>query len=546
MHVILDNGNIYFMSIKIPEVKTYKTFSAENIKRAFQPRRIVSAMASDGFLPVIALEACVEAGRTYQAYKRGGFDEARERITEEFSGAVFWLGGVTGLNWVFEKLGQKLLKLPNKTVDIASDDVRKPLETFLAVEKKTNAQEITSKMMARFKFAKVAASVLIANAFIGFVLPKINQAITRSYHKNDAQRPDNQAGSNVNFMQAPNIEEFANNNKNNKDISFGGMDLLTLANNFENKRNWKLLSVDVGTASGRVYSARNNDERYEIGFRDISSVYFYMFNMPNMNRWLNKLEQNGIGTRLDPTSAKFATEYMQNYVGTNKVSVDKFAKDMLGETKTVPRSVSDLFKDSSVANLDSFYSALYKAGNNTPSQLQKLKELAQKMSELQPKLIYEYVQEDGSVSKVLEPVITKSQVEAVFNGGHINNPEFLKAFYQNSLGNKFMDKYKYIAQSDLDAMKADLINYVQSIIDRAKSAGVEEITSDLLAKASKHNFKMNAINWGTGFVISAAFLSTFIPKLQYLITKIRTGQNAFPGTEQYRQQENKNNLQKTA
>ena len=91
--------------IKIPQAKIYPTFSVNNIKKTFHPRNVVSAMSSGGFLPVITLEACVEAGRTYQAYKRGGFDEARERITEEFSGAVFWLGGVTGLNWLFEKMG---------------------------------------------------------------------------------------------------------------------------------------------------------------------------------------------------------------------------------------------------------------------------------------------------------------------------------------------------------------------------------------------------------------------------------------------------------
>ena len=90
------------MSIKIPTANTNSVIS----------RNIVKQMASDGFLPVIALEAFVEAGRTYQAYQRGGFDEARERITEEFSGAVFWLGGVTALNALFEKLGQKFLKLP--------------------------------------------------------------------------------------------------------------------------------------------------------------------------------------------------------------------------------------------------------------------------------------------------------------------------------------------------------------------------------------------------------------------------------------------------
>ncbi len=101
-----------------------------------------------------------------------------------------------------------------------------------------------------------------------------------------------------------------------------------------------------------------------------------------------------------------------------------------------------------------------------------------------------------------------------------------------------MDKYKYVAQNDLDAIKKDLVQYVNSIIESAKKTNANEITTSLLKKASNNNLKMNAINWGSGFVISALFLSTIIPKLQYLITKLRTGSNSFPGTEEFRQQEN--------
>ena len=220
--------------IKIPKANIHPTFSFANLKKQFNPRNIVSGMASDGFLPVIALEAFVEAGRTYQAYRRGGFDEARERITEEFSGAVFWLGGVTGLNWVFEKLGQKLLKLPNKMVDIAHDETRNPLKRYLANEVKKNGGAISESLMAKFKFTKVIASVLIANAFIGFILPKINQAITRSYHKNDKNNSQN---VNDEFFKRPHLETFGQNN-GDKDTSFTGKwDLLSIANNFENKRN---------------------------------------------------------------------------------------------------------------------------------------------------------------------------------------------------------------------------------------------------------------------------------------------------------------------
>ena len=517
------------MSIKVPQAKIYKTFSVNNLKKQFQPRNIVSAMASDGFLPVIALEAFVEAGRTYQAYRRGGFDEARERITEEFSGAVFWLGGVTGLNWLFEKLGQKVLQLPKKTVDIAKDDVRNPLVNFLKGEKRTNknASEITQKLMARFKFTKVIASVLIANAFIGFVLPKINQAITRSYHRKDKQNQNNNPQND--FVKRPEFSDFVNGNEDNKEVSFSGrgLDLLALANNFENKRNWKLLSVDAGTCSGRVYSARNNDERVEIAFRDLSSIYFYMFNMANMNKWLNQLEQGkGNSTRLDPSSAQFATEYMSNYLDTKsgqKVSVDEFAKEFLGAREGLPEVIKSKFNGKNIINLADFKVALkdlYSA-----DKVAELEAIADKMSELQPQL-------KG------ESILTIGQAKDIINGGHINNPEFLKEFYKNAFGSeKFMDKYKYVAQDSLDSLKSDLTKYVESIVKKAKEANVQEITSEALKKASRNNFRMNAINWGAGFAISAAFLSTFIPKLQYLITKKRTGQDGFPGTKEFREQE---------
>lgn len=510
------------MSIRIPLANTNNVMS----------RNLVKQMASDGFLPVIALEAFVEAGRTYQAYQRGGFDEARERITEEFSGAVFWLGGVTALNWLFEKLGQKMLKLPKTVVDIASDDVRKPLDNYLKFEKTKDGAQILEKTMAKFKFAKVISSVLIANAFIGFILPKINQAITRSYHK---QKPQEQNINNQNFNpfnQRPSIDTFAgkNKNKNNdkKDVSFG-LNLLSIANKFESDRNYKLLAVDAGTASGRAYSARNNDERVEILFRDLSSIYFYMFNMANMNNWLNKLEQKGNGSRLDPVSAEFATKYMQGYFeekGVDKVNAEVFAREFLGKNGDIPESLKGKFAGEKIKiiNLDIFKEELKHLVPE--SELKNYEQIAEKMSQLQPQI--------KGIS-----ILTENQVKDVLNGGHINNPEFLKEFYKNRFGNKFMDKYKYVAQNDLDAIKKELLDYVNSIIDTARKSDTKEVTAKLLRKASNHNLKMNAINWGSGFVISALFLSTIIPKLQYQITKWRTGSNEFPGTAQYRQQENK-------
>jgi len=76
----------------------------------------------------------------------------------------------------------------------------------------------------------------------------------------------------------------------------------------------------------------------------------------------------------------------------------------------------------------------------------------------------------------------------------------------------------------------EIEHYIQSVIKKAKNG---EITKELLEKARKENFGKNAFNWGIGFAISAAFLSTFIPKIQYWITRKATGSNAFPGTADY-------------
>ncbi|MBD5401648.1 hypothetical protein HDR58_02445 [bacterium] len=520
------------MSIRIPVANTNKVMT----------RNLVKQMASDGFLPVIALEACVEAGRTYQAYQRGGFDEARERITEEFSGAVFWLGGVTALNALFEKIGQKMLKLPNRAVDIASDSVRKPLDNFLENETTKAGGKILESTMAKFKFVKVISSVLIANAFIGFVLPKINQAITRSYHKNKPEEQNQSVPVAVQiedenkanpFVARPTLNTFAQNKddkKDNKDVSFG-LNLLSIANKFESDRNYKLLAVDAGTASGRAYSARNNDERIEILFRDLGSIYFYMFNMQNMNNWLNKLEQNGNGTRLDPMSAEFSTKYMEGYIeskgkGVTSVNVEEFAREMLGKQTELPESLKSKFegKGIKIISLDNFKQELK---NLVPeSELKAFEQVADKMSELQPQV--------KGVS-----ILTEGQAKDVLAGGHINNPEFLQEFFKNRFGSKFMDKYQYVAQNELDNVKKELVDYVNSIIDTARKTDAKEVTSKMLRKASDSNLKMNALNWGTGFAISALFLSTVIPKLQYLITKWRTGSDSFPGTAQYREDENK-------
>lgn len=500
------------------------------------PKRFVKGMASRGLAPLILLEVFVEAGRTYQAYKRGGFDEGRERITEEMIGAAFWFSGVKSFNKMIDYfVGKKLLKLPHTDFDGSGDALRKPLDNYL------KSTGISAKKIANFKFAKVASSIILANGLVGFMVPKLNQSITNYYRRNKTQ-PQAPTANQDKFILAqekPNLQTFLQKSdkkhKDEKNPAFNGLmntgSLLSIANKFENDAKYQLLSTDIGIASGRAICARNDHERNEILIRDITSIYFYMFNMPNINSWMNQLE-DGRKTRLDPVSAQLATDNMTKFLKENggKMSAKEFEHAILGDNNNIYKITPELngkFNGNSpnTIKLNDLLGEVKKAMNDT--EFVEFTKTATKMADLQPEV-------DGI------KYITKTQVKDVLRGGLANSPDFLDNLFeiatQEDIPFKKVAKsnrknpFKFIAQSEFEGIKDDLVHYIKDII---KKADGKEITEQMLQKACKMNFAKNALNWGTGFVISAAFLSTFIPKIQYWVTKKVTGKDNFPGTADY-------------
>lgn len=508
-------------------------------KTNYNARHFVKSMASRGLAPLILLEACVETGRTYQAHKRGGFDEGRERLTEEMIGAAFWFSGVKSFNKAIDYfVGKKLLKLPDTNLDVGKDSLHNPLKNYI------KKYGISEKKIANFKCAKVASSILLANCLVGFLVPKLNQSITNYYRRNKKQPEQNIQQNPLNLMQNKvSMDSFLNTKTNNKDKNpafnglMGTQTLLTLANHFENDAKYQLLSTDFGIAGGRTIMARNNDERREILIRDLSSIYFYMFNMPNMNRWLNQLE-DGIKTRLDPVSAKYATDEMKAMLKENngQMSVEDFRNKVLGDNKhsnLLNENIKGKFtgKDNDIIKLNDLLDELKKSASS--EDYTKLSKLAADMSGLQPEI--EGVQ-----------YLSKEQVESILKGGKLNTPEFLDNLFEIATREDIpfakvqksnrKNPFKFVSQAELNGIKSDAINYVEDIIKRAKGGAV---TEEILNKACRANFTKNALNWGSGFVISAAFLSTFIPKIQYWVTRKITGENQFPGTAEYSDGKNK-------
>ena len=564
-------------------------------------------------LPVLLLEATVTGGRTYQAYKRDGFVEARERVTEESLGAIFWLFGATMAGKLFDKIGQTFMKVPKNMPDVGRDGLRTPYNNFInktaaILRIPADKKELLSKNLAKFAVGKTFASLITACLFIGYVVPKVNQAITKHlYGRMSKKDPNHEKGPNpytnrltikdaraifsakgvsINAVEnfkahkdlAPANSTTAAARKDRPSFKGGADSLLRIVQNFEENDIWKLMGTDVGTVTGRTANARNKDERVEILFRDLSSIYFYCFSMPAIVAFMNKKDSfKGLNTKLNPMSAMqvhnslvqkmadagikemtpeaFSEAALGNDENYKKLYEKIFpkqpepqAKKILGFIKVKPEKV---YRTISVEEfekiVDKNASDLFASAKAEDKQtlIDALKAKAKQMSTLQP----EKLKDKNSILK--EKVLTESQVEDVLKGGWAREPEFLKGILNDIFEDKIIDPfkekstakrtnplanpYKYIPLSDIEDRRQRILGYVQSIVEEAKNRK-GNVNFESMLKLNKRNTTKNGLFMGLAMGVSALFLSTIIPKVQYYITYLRTGKNSFPGTEDMKEQ----------
>lgn len=491
-------------------------------------RKVITTLGKEGnLLPVILLEGGVTGGRTLQAQKRGGYVESRERFCEESITAVIWLFGVRLFNELGNFIGKHILKIPITEFDVGKDALRTPFANVVRDLSKKGSKAISKKAISKealagFKFGKIILSVIAATSFIGFGLPKINQSITRKVisRKKAEEANNNKTKTSNSTINNPlsSIEEFKNK-VTNKKLAFKGIitteALMTFAHNLENDNVYKLLSTDTGIFAGRAINARNNTERIEFLFRDLVSIYFYMFCTKHVIKLLKKIGNFGKLANLDPVSANKTTEHLKlalkNIVGEKgKMHIKEFQKMSLGSISSEKMALlNKLPFDKDVISLKELVKEL-------PKELLKK---AAEMSKLQPS--------QAGVGRVL----TKQQVEDILKEGKISDAKFLIDMNSEYFGKNLTNPYKYIPMKDIQSFRNNIDDYVKTIIEYAEKHNKGLIDINLLEKMNKHNLLKCGGFFGTGFLISALFLSTIIPKTQYLITKLRTGKNEFPGME---------------
>ncbi|MCQ2738597.1 MAG: hypothetical protein MJ237_00050 [bacterium] len=486
--------------------------------------RFISKMTkTDALAPIIALEVTVVGGRTIQAYKRGGQDEARERLIEESMGSIVWLFAVKFFNYLGDKILGKILKQPGIEFDVGTDKLlRTPFDNFI---KDGCAKKYTAKQVALMKGAKVVTSVLLGNLIIGWLVPKVNHALTNKVrHKRFEEEKNNQ-----NIIAANNIEQETNSAVPSfKGAGFAGLNWFT--NAIENTNTGKLLSTDIGCAGGRMLNARKKEERREIAIRDIGSIYFYMWAQGHVRNILNYIETGNVN-RLSPDDAQVLQDRLEKYISkhNNSMSIEEFKKGFLGKPENeikLPEGIT--FETGKLSGINKLLNKVRKKPVE-PLQVVKISELKkvikdndlitrlEKMAKLQPE-------------RLGEAVITKQQIIDTINTSEINNPEFLSEAFNKFTDGASSNKYKYVSNKKLYNYKKHMEEYVELLCKKSKDG---KITSELLKSVKRNNYIASGLNFVAGFGVAALFLSTLIPKFQYWVTRKTTGVDAFPGVYDY-------------
>ena len=446
-HIFVEINN----QMRINNTQAYKLGSNKKQNVSHKgARQFLRTLANPNALtPTVILETAVTGGRGYNEYKRGGINALRERAFDDILAAVFWMKGVDFFNKIGDAIGKKFLGLVTTEFDVGKDALRTPLANL-----QKNIQN--SGMYAKFKFTKIILSTLLSTAFVGFALPKINQAITKHFMSKDASKKvmePNTQQTNINSkLSQVSIEEFEKqlNSKKQNNTSFKGLNIATVAHALENNKICKLLSSDVGITSGRVISARNKDEGLEYLFRDAASCVFYTASTPFFYKVMQNATKSNAITTIDPVAAKQISDHVIDQLKANggKMAAGDFAQKVLGElSKEADEILKQLKFNNDVISFDELTKVIKDAN---------LLEKAKQMAELQPE------------QAVLGKVLTKQQVIDVLKDGSINTPDFMKKLYTEKFGKKLTDSYRFIPMKDITGFRDNIEDYIQAIIKKHK------------------------------------------------------------------------------
>lgn len=296
---------------------------------------IISAIGNNSSVyPLIVRDCGIEVptkiALTYNQNKKESkgiaYLAARERFLDEYATSAVWLGGIPFVGWIANKYIKARglnpdvnLKLFKEEQGIQGIDYNiKKFKDLVpdAVKDLVKAKE-NKKLFEKLLAGKFIASTTIPILFMGFILPKLIFASSAKKIKNLREKEAQKIKNNgqVSFLQKDRFYK-------SKDVNFTGS-WITKAANFSAQD--KMAVTDGGYAVGRIATARNKNERYDLSFK-MAGMMFLNFVAP---KWIEKGLNKISGISLDPVM--LADKDFMTQIKEGKLQLPKTdsAKDLL-------------------------------------------------------------------------------------------------------------------------------------------------------------------------------------------------------------------------
>ena len=266
---------------------------------------IISAIGNNSSIyPLIIRDCCIEVpvkiAMTYDQNKKESKEiaylAARERFLDEYATSAVWLGGIPLVGWLCDKyikskgLNPKVnLKLFKEEAGIQGIDynIKKFKDIAPDAVKDLNQAKENKMLYEKLLAGKFVASTAIPILFMGFILPKlIFASSSRKIEKLRKEKTDEKKSQQISFLQKDRFIK-------QKNISFEG-NWIPRAANFSAQD--KMAVTDGGYAVGRVATARNKNERYDLAFK-MTGMMILNYAAP---KWIEKFLNKLTGVELDP------------------------------------------------------------------------------------------------------------------------------------------------------------------------------------------------------------------------------------------------------
>lgn len=320
---------------------------------------IISAIGNNSSIyPLLVRDCCIEAPskiliarkENLKESKEIANDATREKIIDEYATSGIWLGGIPMVEYFSDKFISK--KGYNPIVNLNLFKTEKNKEAYQGIEyninkfKNIQAKDVQDAVQDLIKVKnnkgsfeklltkKFCAATIIPTIIMGFVLPKLNFALTKKIREKKASQKA----------------------ESKKEISFTG----SFTSQIANLRTVDKMAIsDGGLTVGRVTTSRNKDEAWANAFRMIGSMILNFVTPIYIAKGLDKLANKlfNINVNLDPKI--LADNEFINTIKNSKVELPKSntEKDLIDFIDNKPQALFSRFaqKTGKVSYLKSGY-----------------------------------------------------------------------------------------------------------------------------------------------------------------------------------------------